>query len=87
MRLLKVSSKDAEHKQCKSVGRTKEFEISSKFMYSSLAQLAEHAAVNRGVAGSSPAGGVKNPECESVRDFYLLPLHSSLFTNLACTEF
>ena len=22
----------------------------------------------------------KNPECESVRDFYLLPLHYSLFT-------
>ena len=29
----------------------------------------------------------KNPECESVQDFYFLPLHSSLFTNSACTEF
>ena len=30
--------------------------------YSSLAQLAEHAAVNRRVVGSSPTGGAKNPE-------------------------
>ena len=29
----------------------------TSLLRSSLAQLAEHAAVNRGVAGSSPAGG------------------------------
>ena len=25
----------------------------------------------------------KNPECESVQDFYLLPFHYSLFTKIA----
>ena len=30
--------------------------------YSSLAQLVERAAVNRVVAGSSPAGGAENPQ-------------------------
>ena len=28
--------------------------------YSSIAQSVEHAAVNRGVVGSSPTGGAKN---------------------------
>ena len=31
--------------------------------------------------GSNPGGTSKNPVHESGRDFYLLPLHSSLFTN------
>ena len=57
MRLLTVGSKDAEHKQCKSVGRAKEFEISTKFIYSSLAQSVERMTVNHDVAGSSPARG------------------------------
>ena len=36
--------------------------------------------VNHDVAGSSPAGGAKDPECESVRDFTfsLFTLHFSL---------
>ena len=33
--------------------------VQRKFKYSSLAQLVERAAVNRVVAGSSPAGGAK----------------------------
>ena len=32
---------------------------------------------------ASPTRGVKNPECESVQDFYFLPIHSSLFTKNA----
>ena len=55
--LLTVGSKDAEHKQCKSVGRAKEFEISTKFIHSSLAQSVERMTVNHDVAGSSPARG------------------------------
>lgn len=34
-----------------------------------------------GRAGSTPATGTKNPECDSIRDFYLLLLPYSLFTN------
>ena len=29
----------------------------------------------------------KNPECESVQDFYFLPLHSSLFTKIRVQDF
>ena len=36
--------------------------VQRKFKYSSLAQLVERAAVNRVVAGSSPAGGAENPQ-------------------------
>ena len=72
-------------------------------LYSSLAQPAEHAAVNRGVVGSNPTGGANNPERESVRDFVLchsscevhfscnpaqqLPLKSDLYANLRHTIF
>ena len=42
------------------VNQGKEFEI-SKIQYSSLAQSVEHLTVNQVVAGSSPAGGAKNP--------------------------
>ena len=38
-------------------------------IHSSLAQSVERMTVNHDVAGSSPAGGAKNPDCESVRDF------------------
>ena len=34
--------------------------------------------------GSTPTTGTKNPECDSVRDFYLFTFHYSLFTNLYC---
>ena len=37
------------------------------FKYSSLAQLAEHAAVNRVVVGSSPTGGAKWPVGQAVK--------------------
>ena len=33
------------------------------FVYASLAQSVEHAAVNRGVVGSSPTGGARESEC------------------------
>ena len=59
MRLLTVGSKGAEHKQCKSVGRAKEFEISTKFIHSSLAQSVERMTVNHDVVGSSPTGGAR----------------------------
>ena len=36
------------------------FEGISFNKYSSIAQSVEHAAVNRGVVGSSPTGGAKN---------------------------
>ena len=29
----------------------------------------------------------KNPECESVQDFYFLPIHSSLFTKIRIRDF
>ena len=32
-------------------------------------------------------GEPKNPECESVQDFYFLPLHSSLFTKIRTRDF
>ena len=59
MRLLTVGSKRQEHGQCESVRRVKEFEISPKFIYSSLAQSVERMTVNHDVAGSSPARGAK----------------------------
>ena len=37
------------------------FHVYEKRKYSSIAQLAEHMTVNHRVAGSSPAGGAKNP--------------------------
>ena len=33
------------------------------------------------------SGAPKNPECESVQDFYFLPLHSSLFTKIRIRDF
>ena len=41
----------------------------------------------RVVCGQVWQGEPKNPECESVQDFYFLPFHSSLFTNSVCTDF
>ena len=38
-------------------------------------------------AGSNPAVPAKNPECESVQDFYFLPLHYSLFTKIRIQDF
>ncbi len=33
------------------------------------------------------AGTSKNPECDSIRDFYLLPFHYSLFTKNRIRDF
>lgn len=39
-------------------------------------------------SGSSKVDGTsKNPECESVRDFYLFTLHYSLLLNLRIRDF
>ena len=46
--------------------------------YDPLAQQAEQLPFKQWVRGSNPRRVTKNPECASVRDFYLLPLHSSL---------
>ena len=55
--------------------RNQEPEISGSWpIYSSLAQLAEHAAVNRVVAGSSPARGAKKTE--------QFRYHSELFSEI-----
>ncbi len=43
-----------------------------------LAQSAEHLPFKQGVWSSNLQRVTKNPECESIQDFYLLPLHSSL---------
>ena len=40
-------------------------------LYSSIAQSVEHAAVNRGVVGSSPTGGAKARKCKTCGLFYL----------------
>ena len=37
--------------------------------------------------GSNPPSPTKSPECESVQDFYFLPLHYSLFTKTAFRTF
>ena len=42
------------------------------FSYSSLAQLAEHAAVNRRVVGSSPTGGARSGRISVLPDSYLI---------------
>ena len=78
MRLLTVGSKGAEHKQCKSVGRAKEFEISAKFIHSSLAQSVERMTVNHDVAGSSPARGAKK-SLENLVFSRLFPCFTILF--------
>ena len=41
----------------------------------------------RVVCGQVWQGEPKNPECESVQDFYFLPLHYSLFTQLCIQDF
>ena len=61
--------------------------------YSSIAQLVEHAAVNRRVVGSSPTWGAKNTEYTFVCSvFFILSMDSNqrqaapnLFANLAET--
>ena len=55
--------------------------------YDPLAQQAEQLPFKQWVRGSNPRRVTKNPECASVRDFYLLPLHDSLFTNLRIRDF
>ena len=37
--------------------------------------------------GPNPPAPTKNPECVSVRDFYFLPLHYSLFTHPHIRDF
>ena len=50
------------------------------FLYASIAQSVEHAAVNRGVTGSSPVWGAKEkrPPCGGLFSFPLASLHGSL---------
>ena len=40
-----------------------------------MAQLVEQRIRNAQAVGSSPTSSSKNPECDSIQDFYLLPLH------------
>ena len=49
-------------------------------LFAGLAQLVEQLICNQQVGGSSPVIGTKNPVHESGRDFYLLPIYSSLST-------
>ena len=44
-------------------------------------QVVRQESAKLSCASSNLAGTSKNPECESVQDFYLLPLHYSLFLN------
>ena len=77
--MLFRSLNDAELGQCESVGRVKEFEISSKFRYSSLAQSVERVTVNHDVVGSSPTGGaIKSTSTYRTSRFLLITF--SLFT-------
>ena len=50
------------------------------YIFSSIAQSVEHAAVNRRVVGSSPTGGAKIGKRKSACRFYLFTIHSSLDT-------
>ena len=53
---------------------------SNKIKYASIAQLAEHAAVNRGVTGSSPVWGAKQKRSHIVRSFlFHIKLSTKLF--------
>ncbi len=56
---------------------------SMQIFYATVAQLAEQRIRNAQVVGSNPTSSSKNPECDSVQDFYLLPITSSLFTKIA----
>ena len=52
-----------------------------KTEYALIAQSVEHAAVNRGVTGSSPVWGANKFRSRKWADFFiysLLPIHSSL---------
>ena len=51
----------------------------SKYEYSSIAQSVEHAAVNRGVVGSSPTGGAKKRQVERLAVFLLHNLRCSAY--------
>ena len=55
--------------------------------YDPLAQSVEHRPFKAGVLGSSPRRVTKNPECNCVRGFYLLPFHYSLFTKMGIRDF
>ena len=55
--------------------------------YDPLAQQAEQLPFKQWVRSSNLRRVTKNPECASVRDFYLLPPHYSLFTNLRIRDF
>ena len=43
-------------------------------------QVVRHSTLTAAFVGSNPATPAKNPDCASSRDFYFLPIHSSLFT-------
>ena len=49
--------------------------------------MGERSVRIREVMGSNPTVSTKNPECVSVRDFYFLLLHYSLFTWLRIRDF
>ena len=48
-------------------------------LYSSLAQLVEHAAVNRRVVGSSPSGGAKRKSVHISGRIFVCIIHYSFF--------
>ena len=49
-------------------------------LFPGVAQLVARLLWEQDAASSSLATRTKNPECESIQDFYFLPFHSSLFT-------
>ncbi len=53
----------------------------------SVAQSVVHLTRNEKVACSSQVTSSKNPECESVRDFYFFTLHFSLITKTRIWHF
>ena len=59
--------------------RKQEFDSPTGHQYSSLAQSVEHAAVNRGVVGSSPTGGAKKRQVERLAVFLLHNLRCSAY--------
>ena len=59
---------------------TQETALSKRSLaYASLAQSVEHAAVNRGVVGSSPTGGAKKRQVERLAVFLLHNLRCSAY--------
>ena len=54
--------------------------------YDPLAQSAEHLPFKQGVRSSNLRRVTKNSECECIRNFYLFPIHYSLFTKNALKD-